>query len=251
MIIGDYRFAPPWWGILLFVLAAAILCALGVWQVERAHYKEGLVAVERAARAAGPTQMQPGDVAASGNTRAPGLTYGRHYFVQGRFDADHQILLNDQVNGQDLGWRVWTPIVLANGTRVMVDRGWVARNRAKDDPTADLDVPTGPVRVLGFWRSFPQPGLSFARDDRCNDSAWPRALNYPDAATVRCQYQAPVVDGLLLMDAHEPNGFVREWDEDLVGLSPLGHYAYASQWFLMAIVAGIILIVVNTRRRQG
>lgn len=251
MIIGAYRFAPPWWGVVLFVLVAAILCSLGVWQIERAHYKQGLVEVERAARAAGPAPMRPGDVAAAGNARAPGLTYGRHYVVTGHYDIDHQILLNDQVNGQDLGWRVWTPIVLDDGTRVMVDRGWVARSRSADAPAADLGAPTGPVQVLGFWRSFPRPGLSFARDDRCQDSDWPRALNYPDAATVRCQYHAPVVDGLLLLDADDPNGFVRDWDEDLVGLSPFGHYAYASQWFLMAVVAGIILIVVNTRRRPG
>ncbi|GAB3676290.1 SURF1 family protein [Salinisphaera aquimarina] len=232
------------------MLAAAILCALGVWQIQRAHMKEGLVAVAKTAREAGPTDMHPGTVASAGNARAPGLTYGRHYFVEGRFDGAHQILLNDQVNGQDIGYRVWTPVVLKSGERVMVDRGWIAKdsspNAVKPDPTA----PTGPVRVLGFWRSFPQPGLSFGSDGRCKEGPWPRALNYPDAATVRCQYAAPVVNGLLLLDEKDPNGFVRDWDEDLVGLSPFGHYAYASQWFLMAVVAGIIFLVVNTRRRD-
>jgi len=67
---------------------------------------------------------------------------------------------------------------------------------------------------------------------------------------VRCQYAAPVVNGLLLLDEKDSNGFVRDWDEDLVGLSPFGHYGYASQWFLMAVVAGIIFLVVNTRRRD-
>ncbi len=248
MTIGPYRFAPPWWGVLLFFIAAAILCSLGVWQIERAHYKEGLVAVERAARDAGPTLMQPGDIVAQGNARAPGLTFGRHYFVEGKFDGAHQILLNDQVHGQDLGYRVWTPLILDSGTRVMVDRGWIRKDSSVTEPP-DLSVPGAPVRVMGFWRSFPQPGLSFGSDERCGNERWPRALNYPDAATVRCQYRQPVVDGLLLLDPKDPNGFVRDWDEDLVGLSPFGHYAYASQWFLMALVAGIILVVVNIERR--
>lgn len=251
MNLGRYRFAPPWWGVVLFLIVAGIVSALGVWQIERAHYKEGLVAAQTAARRAGPTLMQPTHAPASGNARTADLTYGRRYFVEGRFDAAHQILLRDQVNGRETGYRVWTPMVLGNGLRVMVDRGWVAKPRGADAGLPDPPAPSGAVRIKGFWRSLPQPALSMGGQRVCDKSAWPRALSYPDAAAVRCQYRAPVVGGLLLLDPADPNGFVRDWDadEDLVGLSPFGHYAYASQWFAMAFVAGVILVVVNLERR--
>ena len=250
MNLGRYRFSPPWWGVLLFCVGAAIFCALGVWQVERAHYKEGLVAARQAARQAGRAPMQPQGAPAEGNARVADLVHGREYAATGRYEPGRQILLADQLRGARTGYRVWTPLRLDNGIRVMVDRGWIEKPAA-GEPLPDPPAPTTPVQVTGFWRSFVQPALQWGGTVDCTDRDWPRVLSYPDAAAVRCQYGAPVVDGLLLLDPQAPDGFVREWedDRDTVGLRPFGHYAYASQWFLMAVVAGIILVVVNLRRR--
>jgi len=249
MNLGPYRFSPPWWGVLLFCMGAAIFCSLGVWQFERAHYKAERVASQQAARQAGVQAMQPQQAASSGDTRVAGLVYGREYFVAGHFDASEQILLSDQLRGPQTGYRVWTPLVLDSGVRVMVDRGWVPRPPS-GEPLSNPDAPQSRVRIKGFWRGFPQPALQWGTSS-CDDKHWPRALSFPDAATVRCQYGAPVLNGLLLMDPKAPHGFVREWaeDKDSVGLRPFGHYAYASQWFLMAFVAGVIFVVVNLSRR--
>ena len=246
MKIGRYRFAPPWWGLLLFAIAATLFSALGAWQIQRAHYKESLVAAQQAAREAGLTRMRPERAAADGDARVADLQYGRRYIAEGRYDGAHQILLRDQMHGQTVGYRVWTPLILDGGIRVMVDRGWVPDRERDTRP--DPPAPVGPVRIQGFWRSFPQPPLQWGVQQACEARGWPRDLSYPGAATVRCQYEAPVVDGLLLLDPADPHGFVRDWDEDLVGLPPFGHYAYASQWFLAAVGAGVILVVVNLRR---
>lgn len=250
MNLGRYRFSPPWWGVLLFCVGAAIFCSLGAWQLERAHTKEALVAAEQAARAAGPQPMQPPRAAIGADAADSGLVHGRTYNARGHYDAARQILLADQLRGTRSGYRVWTPLVLDNGVRVMVDRGWIARP-AGNESLPDLAAPTGTVEISGYWRSFPQPALAWGGASACDASAWPRVLSYPGTATVRCQYDAPVADGLLLLDAQAPGGFIREWadDKDSVGLRPFGHYAYASQWFLMAVVAGVILVVVNLRRR--
>lgn len=251
MKLGPYRFAPPWWAALLAVVVAAILCSLGVWQIQRAHYKERLLAEQQAAQAGGPTMMQPGQAASSGDADIDGLDYGARYIARGHYDADHQILLRDQPHGPQNGYRVWTPFILDNGIRIMVDRGWVPAGapgdkRAPPNPSA----PATATRIQGFWRSLPQPPVTSSNASDCAERDWPRALSYPGAATVRCQYQAPVANGLLLLDPDAPNGFVRDWeeDEDLVGLKPFGHYAYASQWFLMAFVVGVIFVVVNLKR---
>ena len=250
MNLGRFRFSPPWWGVLLFAIGATIFCALGGWQIERAHYKERLVAAEDAAQAAGTQTMQPQGTAARGDARVAALVEGREYIATGYFDTRHQILLADQVRGTQAGYHVWTPLVLDNGLRVMVDRGWVARSprgEALPNPPAESEA----VRIKGFWSGFPQPALQWSAASAFDAQSWPRALSYHDVAGVRCQYDAPVLDGLLLLDPQDPNGFVREWDEDRdrIGLRPFGHYAYASQWFLMAVVAGVILVVVNLRRR--
>lgn len=245
MQIGSFRFAPPWWAIALTVLAVAALSSLGVWQIERAHYKERLVAEHVAAKRAGPQTLRltPDEVNAGHGPR-----HGYRYIAQGHYDAAHQLLLADQVEGTRTGYRVWTPLVLDSGVRVMVDRGWMPRVGERDIHQPNPEAPRGRVTVRGYWRGFPHPGLQFGTSPRCNLSGWPRPLNYPGVATVRCQYKTPVADGLLLLAPNQAGGFVRNWDENPIGLRPWAHYVYASQWFLMAVVAVIILGVVNTRR---
>ena len=246
-----YRFSPPWWGVALFLVGATLFCSLGFWQIQRAHTKEGLVAEQQASRRAGTQTMQPDRAAASGNSRNADLAYAHDYRVSGRFQPQRQILLSDQLHGTRTGYRVWTPLVLDNGIRVMVDRGWVPRaapGQARPNPQA----PQERVQVEGFWVDFPQPPVAWGASTKCTDRPWPRVLSTPGAAAVRCQYSASMLNGLLLLDPNNPHGFVREWDDqkDTVGLSPFGHYAYASQWFLMAFVAGVILVVVNLRRAR-
>lgn len=245
MQIGSFRFAPPWWGVLIAIIGMAILSALGVWQIERAHYKERLVAAHRAAQAAGPQtlRLSVNDVKAGHSPRR-----GYRYIVHGHYDAAHQILLSDQVEGTKNGYRVWTPLITASGVRVMVDRGWIARPESRNAPRPNPGAPSGAVTVHGYWRSFPQPGLRFGAARQCDRAGWPRALNYPAPASVRCQYRGSVANGLLLLDPKAAGGFLRDWDEDAIGLRPWAHYIYASQWFLMALIALIILVVVNTRR---
>lgn len=245
MNIGPYRFSPPWWGVLLFAVGAAIFCALGSWQIERAHYKQRLLMAQQSARAAAPAVIEDARDAAA-------LGYGREYYAGGRFDRDHQILLTDQTHASQVGYRVWTALQLDDGTRLMVDRGWIPRAGA-DAALPNPAVPEARVRVRGVWQRLPEPALNWGAHSACDGQTnWPRALSYPTIEGVRCQYDAPVLDGLLLLDPKAPNGFVRDWEDekDTVGLHPFGHYAYASQWFLMALVAGVIFIVVNLQRRD-
>ena len=243
MDFGPYRFSPPWWGVLLFCLGAVIFSALGTWQIERAHYKQRLVTAQQSARAAPPAAIETRD-------DDDALVYGQKYYASGRFDPDQQILLADQTYASQVGYRVWTALRLDGGTRVMVDRGWIERSNAHTD-VPDPPVPGGRVTVQGTWHRLPSPALNWGAASACGKTGWPRVLSYPEIDDVRCQYDGPVLNGLLLLDPEAPDGFVRDWadEKDTVGLRPFGHYAYASQWFLMAVVAGIIFVVVNLRRR--
>lgn len=248
MKLGRYRFAPPWWGVLVFILVAGLLCALGVWQIERGQMKERMVAEQKAARKNGLQPMRAAHAPSSGNGRTSGLVYGRRYSVDGVADGSRQILLDDQVEGTRVGYRVWLPVRLDSGVWVMVDRGWVPMSPGGRSHPPDPAVPTGRVHMIGFWRSFPQPGIRMGDSKSCDQTGWPRRLSYPDAATVRCQYHAPIANGLLLLSPKDPHGFVRHWDENLVGIPPIQHFVYASQWFLMAFVVGVIFVVVNFKR---
>ena len=82
----------------------------------------------------------------------------------------------------------------------------------------------------------------------CEQRGWPRVLNYPTIAQVRCQYDGPVAAGLLLMAEDAPGGFVRDWDSQLSRMPPVRHYGYATQWFAMALAVLAIFVIVNLKR---
>ena len=244
--LGSFRLAPPWWAILLAAIGVVILSALGLWQIERAHTKARILAAQQAARATGPQRITIDRATLDG--QSGGLTYGYRYILRGRYDAAHQLLLANQVEGTKTGYRVWTPLITASGLRLMVDRGWVEKPVDPDARLPDPAAPTGPVEIQGFWRPYPEPGLRLGSRTVCDKTGWPRALNYPTGDTVACQYDTPVVNGLLLLSPEARGGFVRDWDTDRVGMGPTGHYIYASQWFLMALIAVGIVIGVNLKR---
>ena len=55
----------------------------------------------------------------------------------------------------------------------------------------------------------------------------------------------PATD-LVLLDAGEPDGYVRNWTAP--GFPPMRHIAYAVQWFALALTLFIIYMVTNLRR---
>lgn len=242
MKIGSYHIAPPWWAILGIALSTLVLASLGIWQIERAQYKTQLVAEHEQAEKQG---RQPLKITSEDIDTDQGARYGYHYYATGHYDDDQQILLQDQVHGTETGYRVWTPLVLASGVRVLVDRGWIKRS---DNDTPDPDAPAGKVTIKGYWAHLPQPGIRFGQNKQCHLDGWPRALNYPSVATIDCQYDSPVAHGLLLLDPAEDGGFERDWDEDAIGLRPWVHYFYAVQWFFLASLVAVFLLFITARK---
>ncbi|MGH8224509.1 MAG: SURF1 family cytochrome oxidase biogenesis protein, partial [Woeseiaceae bacterium] len=62
---------------------------------------------------------------------------------------------------------------------------------------------------------------------------------YPTGDELAAALGAELRSFVLLLDAAEPSGFLRDWQPREAG--PMRHYGYAFQWFAMAVtVAGIL-----------
>jgi len=247
MRVRGYRFAPPVWGVLVLLVVAGALCTLGVWQMQRGETKAAILAQHQAA---GKAEVRPlaaalSDVATDDVQRES--LYDHRYRVAGRVDGAHQILFDNQVFDGRIGYRVWTPLVLDNDMRVLVDRGWVPLGPGGRASPPDPGAPEGRVEMTGRWRSLPQPGLRLGGEHACEQQGWPRVLNFPEVAQVRCQYASPVANGLLLLDENDSRGFARDWQAQLKRMPPVRHYGYALQWFAMAIAVAVIFVVVNLK----
>ncbi|RQW79120.1 MAG: SURF1 family protein, partial [Methylococcus sp.] len=102
---------------LLAALGVAIGSAAGVWQLGRAAEKRELEARFAAGGSAGVLQqLVASDAAAEFRYRTVRLA--------GRYDAEHQLLLDNISHERQPGYQVLTPFATAGGT-VLVNRGWV------------------------------------------------------------------------------------------------------------------------------
>ena len=232
-------FKPPLWSLLPTFGFTALFLSLGTWQLSRAHQKEALQLAFDTAGTAAVTDLAKdpprGDALATHRVR-----------VEGRFDPARQVLLDNQTLDQVPGYRVWTPLQRADGgPRLMVDRGWVAANPDRTKLPA-IDVATEPREVIGFWRPLPEPGLRLASDP-CAASGFPRVASYPTQAQLACVLGVPVADGVLLLDADRPDGYVREWTLPNP-VPPARHYAYAAQWFAFAATLLFLFVKYSLKR---
>lgn len=151
------------------LLASALLCcgfgALGVWQVRRLAWKRDLI--ERVdARVRAPPVSSPGPEAWS-RVSAAADEY-RRVRVSGVFETDRETLVQ-AVTELGPGFWVMTPLRMAAGPEILVNRGFVPSETARRTAPASVVTVTGLVRMSephgGFLRAN-QPGVGrwYSRD---------------------------------------------------------------------------------------
>lgn len=234
-------FRPPWWGTLLYLGGCALFLSLGAWQLGRMQEKRALLAAF-AARGAEPPRRGPISDADARRLRFARLR------VHGRYDSEHQVLLDSIVRAGRPGYYVLTP--LRHGDEaVLVNRGWLPASADRSAGLPPLAVGDGPRDVTGRIERLPAPGLRLAAAPPDPAAAWPRRLLYPTAAELAAQIGYPVHDYQLLLDPAAPDGFLRDW-QPAVGFGPMRHLAYAVQWFGFALAATVIYLLLNLKRHK-
>ena len=152
--LGRRRFAPSWPMTLLTVALCLVFVRLGNWQWERGvHRQAEWDAFARRCRCAGPPRRIVGGVVAR----------FQRIVVAGSWDAAHQFLLDNRSHGGLPGYEVLTPLRLADGRLLLVDRGWVAFTGSRARlPDITLDG-REPVSVTGRLDNPPVGGLALGR----------------------------------------------------------------------------------------
>ncbi len=232
----------PWWGLTLAVIGVLLGTTAGFWQLDRAAEKRAL----EARFAAGGTEPALTRLVTDGE----GLTQ-RYAALQlaGRYDPDHQVLLDNLSYGGRPGYQVLTPFLTDAGT-VLVNRGWIP---AAGDRSVLPDIRVdGNVRELaGRIERLPRPGIQLAATRPSASDPWPRRLLFPTTVELAAQIGTPLRDFQLLLDARAVDGFVRDWHPG--GMVSERHLAYAVQWFglaLTVVVIYVVLVIRNNRKQK-
>jgi len=236
------KFRPGWLTTLIGIVVLAVLINLGFWQIRRGHGAEHVYqAFARGQKGPAKRVSSIQGIAAIARSHGGGPMY-RHVKVHGDYDASHQMLLDNRVNNDRLGYEVYTPLKLPGGGYVIVDRGWVP-GYARRSMLPDVSVSSRARTVTGMLTHFRQGGLKVAPQGTSH--GWPRVVVYPDAQQVSQILHARVAPLLLLLDPTQPDGYVRHWKPQI--MKPMRHYGYAFQWFAMAATLIVIWVWVNLK----
>jgi len=239
MRFAGFDFRPGLWPTLVTLALLPGLVALGLWQLERADWKQGLIDAYENGIQRGPVELEW--LLDSGK-----LAAYRPVGVRGQYDLAHQLLLDNRTYQGHAGYHVLTPLWLPDGeSMVLVNRGWVPTGLDRA-VLPELPGPAGPV-ILEAITSRPPEKRFRLGDAEEGHAGWPKVLQQLDMAELEQLLETRLVPVILLLDASDEHGFVREW-QPVYDVTPDKHRAYAMQWFTLAVVLLLIYIGVNSKR---
>jgi len=244
------------WPGLMTVVMLIVLLGLGSWQVKRLFWKEALLAQIDRAEAADPVPLP---AAPSMSTLTPFMKVA----ATGQFLPNEAALYGAEVRTipsgpvpytQAMGARLIEPMKEANGTVILVDRGWIPESRPNP-----IDEPEGMVTVSGYIRPGDSPHWFSASDDPAerrfftlDPKAIGDAMGQPDvppfilvvlaAQTGRVPAGKDAGAG---SESDEADAISTHWPEPARHLPrpPNSHLSYALTWYGLALALLAIFIV--------
>lgn len=239
---------PRWIAFTVVVAALVVVMVnLALWQLRRLDDRQAENA-EISARLDTPVQpldavVPPGTTLDDADTLAAARWYAAT--VTGTYDDDATVRVRNRSQSGAPGEHVVTPLVQADGTAVLVNRGFLPSGRGQQPlPPA----PAGTVTVEGRVRTTQTRGSLGPVDpaDGVLDT-----LNRVDIARVAQQVTTPLEPVYLELTAPAPEGGLPE----PIPAPDLGdgpHLSYAGQWFFFAAcaVAGWVVVVRLSMRRD-
>lgn len=229
-------------------LLVVLFCVAGVWQLGRARQKDRMQAAFAARAKEAPLHVTAASPWLDAGTPPASLRF-RHVWVRGRYDARHQLLLDNRTHDGVAGYHVYTPLLLDNGKRaILVNRGWVPLGLDRSHLPA-IGVAAAERVVRGVLEKPIRNAFLLGPPGYAGD-AWPRVVEKLDPALATRALGYRVAPLVLLLSPRAPDGYLRHWVPYL-GITPTRHRAYAFQWFTMALAVIIIVVVVRRRQRQA
>ncbi|SFV28625.1 surfeit locus 1 family protein [Devosia crocina] len=204
-----------------FCLACAIgFAALGIWQINRLAWKNQLIVAVETRSTSAPVDLDMHDWGALDPVANEYLRVS----VSGRFGSTDAFAQAVTVHGG--GFWVLTPLTLADGRQVLVNRGFVP---SPDRETA-VPRPPGNVTVTGLLRQT-EPEGGFLRSNDAQTGRWYSRDVAAISATLGIDDPAPF---FIDADATGSSGPIG----GLTVLSfPNNHLVYALTWFGLTLLA--------------
>jgi len=216
----------------LVLVGGAVCVRLGIWQLDRLEQRRAFNAHFTDMESAVPLDL---------NVEVPqDLTDMEYRSVQaaGIYDFENQVALRNQYYGSEYGYHLLTPLLLDDGSAVLVDRGWIPAD-GNDSPEgwSRYDEP-GQVEVQGAMRLGPdKPDVGGIPDPTLTpEQTRLEYWNFANLERISQQIPYPVLTIYIQPDVDAEDITPPIPYQPEIELTEGPHFGYALQWFTYATI---------------
>ena len=228
------------------VICVALLIGLGDWQLRRLAWKEALIAAVETRAHAAPVDAPP---ESEWPRLDPAVYEYKRVQVSGVFDGSRQVLVfralsepRGRYGGP--GYLVITPLKLADGAIVLINRGFVPEAQKA---AAGIGLGGGETTVVGLMRASETRNWFTPSDDPTSGLWFTRDVT----AIARAEGLTRTAPFSIDADAGADPAGLPEGGETILAF-PNNHFSYALTWFGMAAaLIGVFVAYAASRLREG
>jgi surfeit locus 1 family protein len=218
------------------IVTAAVTARLGVWQLDRAQQKNDL-------QTSLVTRMAMPALSLQQLAREPAAAVEQHHrqvVLEGRWQARFTVYLDNRQMNARPGFFAVTPLLLDDGSAVLVQRGWWPRDQADRTRVAAPAAPEGRVQLRGRVGPWPSALFEFGATQEAGPIR--QNLAFEDFRRETGLALRPL--SVLQLDAaSQPgaaapvpaDGLLRQWLMPAANVDK--HYGYAAQWFALSALS--------------
>ena len=197
------NFRPSLIGTLATLALIPLFIHLGMWQYNKAMAKQTLQH-QYEVNAQQQDAELPNDF-----KNLEDLRY-KNILVRGEYLTQYQIFLDNQVEGEEAGYHVITPLQLRERHQViLVDRGWIPA-LANHSDLPNVETPIGEQEVRGqIW--LPSQKFYTLKSDDVGSEKWETLWQNMDMKRYAKAVPFEVAPVVLRMSPENVGGFVRNW----------------------------------------
>ena len=205
---------------IFFVFFAFLFFSLGLWQIERGQAKTNLL-----------DDFEKKILEKPSYINQKSQKWDRVY-VEGKWDSSKQILIDNVIRRGIAGYKVLTPLRMKETDQlILVDRGWIKQNTYRDQ-LPDIKL-TQIDEVVSGILEIPELGLVLSDD--LVSKEWPKISQTKNLGVIKNEYDENIFPMILLADPTLKNSL--EYIKITpTNMTPIKHYGYSAQWFLMFLV---------------
>ena len=217
---------------IFFVFFAFLFFSLGLWQIERGQAKTNLL-----------DDFEKKILEKPYYINQKSQKWDRVY-VEGKWDSSKQILIDNVIRRGIAGYKVLTPLRMKETDQlILVDRGWIKQNTFRDQ-LPDIKLIQIDEVVSGILEI---PELGLVLSDDLVSKEWPKISQTKNPGVIKNEYDENIFPMILLADPTLKNSL--EYIKITpTNMTPIKHYGYSAQWFLMFIVLCFMYVWYGCKR---